>query len=359
MSQEPSSRVWSVLGFVVGVVVAVAPSGCGALAGQHPGACSTTNCAGCCDSTGACQLNTSQRQCGFGGAACGVCAANQQCLSGVCAVSSGSGGGAGGMNGGAGGLRDGGDSTSQHDAGMLTMCNMTCSTCCDANGTCRPGTSTLECGRGGLQCEQCVFPASCEMGACKGGVVNGHDGGTGGGAGGGTGGGGGGGTGGGSGGGTGGGAGGGAGGGTGGGAGGGGGSGTTPGDTCATALALALYETTLVTQSQAGAATGNYQVSPCGETGTPQGTGPDMVFKLVLDTASKITLSAGGCEVGGLVVSLGSSCPSTSPLACGTTSGSLSLNTATSLAAGTYYVIVDTNAATLCSFYVDAAPTAP
>ena len=60
-----------------------------------------------------------------------------------------------------------------------------------------------------------------------------------------------------------------------------------------------------------------------------------------------------------MVVSLGSSCPSTSPIVCDAKSGVLSLNTPSSLAAGTYYVIVDTNASTLCSFSVDAQPTTP
>lgn len=80
-------------------------------------------------------------------------------------------------------------------------CNSTtCSTCCDATGTCLPGNTVDACGTGGITCQMCNPGKVCNSGQCVTGTAN--DGGTGGGSGGGVGGGSGGGAGGGTGGGT-------------------------------------------------------------------------------------------------------------------------------------------------------------
>src|SRR3569833_4174413 len=46
--------------------------------------CDPSNCSGCCDTTGVCQLSTDQH-CGLGGAACTLCAGLQPCQIGACA----------------------------------------------------------------------------------------------------------------------------------------------------------------------------------------------------------------------------------------------------------------------------------
>ncbi len=69
-----------------------------------------------------------------------------------------------------------------------------------------------------------------------------------------------------------------------------------------------------------------------------------------------LAVAPSGC---GAVGAPAGSCSSTSPIVCDAKSGVLSVNTPNSLAAGTYDVIVDTNASKLCSFYVDAQPTTP
>src|SRR5207237_7400915 len=45
--------------------------------------CAAT-CAGCCDSTGACQAGTAAQTCGKGGASCSVCQSTQSCVTQVC-----------------------------------------------------------------------------------------------------------------------------------------------------------------------------------------------------------------------------------------------------------------------------------
>ncbi len=53
------------------------------------------------------------------------------------------------------------------DAGVMTSrCNArTCTGCCDASGTCQPGTSNLACGLGGTACNSCP-DFMCEFGRC-------------------------------------------------------------------------------------------------------------------------------------------------------------------------------------------------
>lgn len=65
--------------------------------------------------------------------------------------------------------------------GAKTACDATtcASGCCDAEGTCRPGTAVDACGAGGHACVACQSTQTCSVGACSGGSMGG---GTGGGA---------------------------------------------------------------------------------------------------------------------------------------------------------------------------------
>lgn len=49
-------------------------------------ACDPSQCAGCCDESGACLSGTAVFACGTGGGACLACAANQACEAGACAA---------------------------------------------------------------------------------------------------------------------------------------------------------------------------------------------------------------------------------------------------------------------------------
>jgi hypothetical protein len=46
--------------------------------------CGPTNCSGCCDASGACQLGTTPADCGSGGGACVLCGLGQTCSAGAC-----------------------------------------------------------------------------------------------------------------------------------------------------------------------------------------------------------------------------------------------------------------------------------
>ena len=407
-----SSKQWLIIGFALGLLLAAGP-GCGALSPSLPAFCNSSNCTGCCDATGTCKQTQSQSVCGFAGQACVSCGASDECFGGACTpvyhvrlpdpvADSGT--------------------APVADAGhTMSACQLSCATCCTTAGVCRPGLSTLECGTGGAMCERCTFPQSCTSGVCTGDVPDAGgtpvtaDAGTkapspfcgpcafssdcggtknfclgnvstgfcgadcsGGqacpaktvcanirdnagttiigqncvpgsgltcdslkvvdaGAGGGTGGG--------------------MGGGTGGGAGGGGT--RVTGDQCDTAIGLTLLETHLVDRATATGARGDYTAALCGAS---QGTGPDMVFKFEVtsETPQPLQIQVGGCEVGGLVVSIDRSCPSlgtSSELLCekNPTGGSVTIAPTVTFPAGTYYVRVDTNASVLCSFYVEVS----
>ena len=78
---------WSIIGFGLGLLVALAPS-CGSTGTQ----CLASNCTGCCASTGTCQAGSSASVCGAGAVTCQACLSGQSCQSGVCAAGNGDGG---------------------------------------------------------------------------------------------------------------------------------------------------------------------------------------------------------------------------------------------------------------------------
>jgi hypothetical protein len=93
-----------VLGFALGLWVAVAPSCSGAKCG--PSSCSS----GCCDSSGNCQAGTTGNACGSAGGACMACSSGQTCQAGTCNSCSGA-----SCNGSDGG---GGNDSGTVDAGF-------------------------------------------------------------------------------------------------------------------------------------------------------------------------------------------------------------------------------------------------
>ena len=64
----------------VWAVAALLLSGCFC----QPVVCTSTNCAGCCDATGACQKGDQPLRCGSGGTTCVACASTQTCDAKVC-----------------------------------------------------------------------------------------------------------------------------------------------------------------------------------------------------------------------------------------------------------------------------------
>lgn len=75
-----------------------------------PTGCSIANCAGCCDSSGTCQLGTDNAACGASATACQPCGAGLSCQNKACLTST-TGGGGGGATGGGGGTTGGGGGT--------------------------------------------------------------------------------------------------------------------------------------------------------------------------------------------------------------------------------------------------------
>ncbi len=71
-------------------------------------ACSASNCAGCCDSGGACRTGDSVSACGAAGEACTLCAGGDVCSVGVCTTPATGGGGGGGAATGGGTATGGG-----------------------------------------------------------------------------------------------------------------------------------------------------------------------------------------------------------------------------------------------------------
>lgn len=75
--------------------------------------CNSTNCSGCCDAAGACQVGSANNACGSGGNRCDTCVTGQVCQVGRCATAGvgggfGGGGAGGGLGGGFGGGSGGG-----------------------------------------------------------------------------------------------------------------------------------------------------------------------------------------------------------------------------------------------------------
>ncbi len=163
-----------VAGFVIGMVLAIAPS-CGTAKN-----CSSSTCAaGCCDAKGECQLGTSNGACGQLGGACGVCQIAQACNLGTCSQTNGGGPGSGGGTGGGTTTGGGGGGVSGGGTGGGAGCDG-----CFFMGSCiiraNSNNNTI-CGQGGVTCAACTNGQNCANYVCTGGTGGGTAGGTGGG----------------------------------------------------------------------------------------------------------------------------------------------------------------------------------
>jgi hypothetical protein len=146
--------------------------------------CGPDNCAGCCDSDGACQAGSSDLACGGGGGACITCAGDRRCEAGACvdtppACSPDScngccdgdvceSGTAEEACGSGGFLCEACGSTETCEGGFcVEMCGPNnCSGCCDVNGNCVDGSADYACGVGGLDCAPCGVDEACSLGEC-------------------------------------------------------------------------------------------------------------------------------------------------------------------------------------------------
>lgn len=142
------------LSFVSSVVLLGASFSCG----PSKKACDPSNCVGCCDTSGNCQIGVALSACGTNGAACAACTGGMTCTLGTCRFQNNAGGGSGG--GSAGGGSAGGGA-----GGGSAGCSQTCSGCCQGN-TCMGGSSTTACGTLGLTCSACTGAQTCSGGIC-------------------------------------------------------------------------------------------------------------------------------------------------------------------------------------------------
>lgn len=83
------------LGAALGLLISLAPA-CGPA--KEP--CTSSNCSGCCDSTGFCQFGFDNAGCGTSGGICQACGLGTTCQTGLCLPNNSSGGGSGGGTGG-------------------------------------------------------------------------------------------------------------------------------------------------------------------------------------------------------------------------------------------------------------------
>lgn len=162
-----------IAGFVIGVVMAVAPS-CGTTK-----ACSSTTCStGCCDAKGECQSGTSNGACGQLGGTCQICQIAQACSLGTCAQTNGNGGGTnnGGGTGGSGGGAVTGGGTGGGGGGTTTGGGGgTCDGCIFQGGCINRANSNNNtlCGQGGVACATCSGTQSCQNFVCAAGTTGG------------------------------------------------------------------------------------------------------------------------------------------------------------------------------------------
>lgn len=132
------------VGALMGFLFALTPS-CG-----NNKKCDVTNCAGCCDATGTCQVS-GNATCGASGAACKACAATETCQAGVCTPAT-TGGGAGG--GGGTDCASQGKCT-KSGGGCGDSCSVGCCVPNDPLGRCITSPNPTLCGKAGATCTSC------------------------------------------------------------------------------------------------------------------------------------------------------------------------------------------------------------
>lgn len=154
---------WLISGFLMGLVMALAPS-CGPTSAK----CNASTCpAGCCTAEGRCEPGAQTSACGISGNACQECGFNQQCQAGVCAFLSNPNADGGTKP------KDGG--MNENDGGPNNDCLPT--ECKAQNGACIPFSqqNNLQCGNLGNSCTPCTNPLTCDttVGACRDTTCNG------------------------------------------------------------------------------------------------------------------------------------------------------------------------------------------
>ena len=108
----------------------ISDSGSPSDGGPNNNVCGRSTCDGCCDSSGACIIDTTASKCGIRGGACTICTSNSTCSAGFCSI---------------------------------------CRGCIDPmTGACQGGLSNSACGRNGQLCSACNSSASesCSGGVC-------------------------------------------------------------------------------------------------------------------------------------------------------------------------------------------------
>jgi len=179
-----------VLGLLAGSSLLLAPA-CGS-GTATPARCSRSNCSGCCDADGVCQVGNAAEACGLDAVACVACTSGQTCsAAGACTTTGG------------GSTTDGGTNCSPSNCtgccqnnkcvsgALVTACGkqgqvcsacssgqecsqgvcqaaQTCNGCKDLVGNCQVGTAVTACGAAGSQCKTCTTGQSCINGACVG-----------------------------------------------------------------------------------------------------------------------------------------------------------------------------------------------
>lgn len=137
------------LGVIFGLALAVVACGNTQLLTPR---CLKSNCSGCCDVNGECQLGNVTAACGSDGAECAACETGATCTAGQCVgphVDHGTGGGGGS------GTWDGGCGAPN------------CQGCCDPTGHCRGGNTSSSCGKGGVDCSACTGATACIDLSCQ------------------------------------------------------------------------------------------------------------------------------------------------------------------------------------------------
>ncbi|MBL8923793.1 MAG: hypothetical protein JNJ54_33365 [Myxococcaceae bacterium] len=304
--------------------------------------CSPSTCAtGCCSASGSCVSIPSSSECGSRGEQCKMCLLGQTCSFGTCmggntgAGTSGggfvtSGGSAGGSTGGGsagggfgggstgggfgggstgggfgGGSTGGGFGGGSTSGGSATCNSGNCSSgCCQGSACISPpsNANNVTCGFGGFACVDCTsFGQACNSVTfmCSG---------------------------------------------AGGGSGGGFGGGSVSGDDCTSPVPLTLV-------SGSAATSGSLNSGYANNTTSCAGTGPDAVYSVSLPTTGTLTaqVTAFGFTPR---VSIRSVCTNTTNLACDSApSSGVATATTNQLAAGTYYVWVDSSSSSASGSY--------
>jgi hypothetical protein len=122
---------WAIAGFVLGLILILAPA-CGGAK------CGPATCSGCCTAQGRCDDGTQTNACGLNGGACATCSGADQCSGGFCTPIT----------------------------GQNTCSANTCANGCCQNNQCITSQSATACGSGGASCQSCPSGDSCVSGQC-------------------------------------------------------------------------------------------------------------------------------------------------------------------------------------------------